>query len=149
MLSELDAADQAVTHLQATPRGLLRVNAPMSFGTLQLGPAIADFMERYPELRIQLVLSDAQVPRWTLCVNNAEVSRDAAINARGIAVLLVFIASDALNVGGCKRVSPTTRPPQLALYAVYPPTQHLAVKVRLFIDFLVERFGSRSNVSKT
>ncbi len=61
VLSDLDAADRAVTHLQATPRGLLRVNAPMSFGTLQLGPAIADFMERYPELRIQLVLSDAQV----------------------------------------------------------------------------------------
>ena len=59
--ADLDAADQAVTHLQATPRGLLRVNAPMSFGTLQLGPAIADFMERYPELRIQLVLSDEQV----------------------------------------------------------------------------------------
>jgi len=27
---------------------LLRVNAPMSFGTLQLGSAVADFMERYP-----------------------------------------------------------------------------------------------------
>jgi hypothetical protein len=24
---------------------------------------------------------------------------------------------------------------------VYPPTRHLSVKVRLFIDFLVERFG--------
>lgn len=222
VLSELDAADQAVTHLQATPRGLLRVNAPMSFGTLQLGPAIADFMERYPELRIQLVLSDAQVdpvqdgldvtlriaelesssliarkilpidrvvaaspgyferhgtpkhpsdlrdhnclaygflttgnqwkltgqdgdhwiqPRWTLCVNNAEVLRDAAINARGIAVLPVFIASDALNDGRLKTCLTDYRPPQLALYAIYPPTQHLAVKVRLFIDFLVERFG--------
>jgi DNA-binding transcriptional LysR family regulator len=30
----------------------------------------------------------------------------------------------------------------LTLYAIYPPTRHLAVKVRLFIDFLVERFGS-------
>lgn len=222
VLSELDAADQAVTHLQATPRGLLRVNAPMSFGTLQLGPAIADFMERYPELRIQLVLSDAQVdpvqdgldvtlriaelesssliarkimpvervvcasadyfarhgepkhpndlrdhncltygflttgnqwkltgqdgdhwiqPRWTLCVNNAEVLRDAAINGRGIAVLPVFIASDALRDGRLKTCLVDYHPPELTLYAIYPPTQHLAVKVRLFIDFLVERFG--------
>ncbi len=31
--------------------------------------------------------------------------------------------------------------PPLALGAVYPPTRHLSVKVRLFIDFLVERFG--------
>ena len=44
ILADLDAADQAVAQLQATPRGLLRVNAPMSFGTMQLGPAIADFM---------------------------------------------------------------------------------------------------------
>ena len=27
-------------------------------------------------------------------------------------------------------------------YAIYPPTHHLAVKVRLFIDFLVERFSA-------
>ena len=60
-LADLDAADHAVSQLQATPRGLLRVNAPMSFGTLQLGPAIADFMELYPELQIQLVLSDEQI----------------------------------------------------------------------------------------
>jgi DNA-binding transcriptional LysR family regulator len=30
----------------------------MSFGTLHLGRAVADFMERYPQLQIQLVLSD-------------------------------------------------------------------------------------------
>jgi len=27
-------------------------------------------------------------------------------------------------------------------HAIYPPTRHLAVKVRLFIDFLVERFSA-------
>src|SRR6478672_12658548 len=57
VLSELDAADQAVAQAQATPSGLLRINAPMSFGTLRLGPAIAGFMEKYPEVRLQLVLS--------------------------------------------------------------------------------------------
>lgn len=61
VLADLDAADQAATQAQATPRGLLRVNAPMSFGTIKLGPVIADFMERYPDLQIQLVLSDEQV----------------------------------------------------------------------------------------
>ena len=30
------------------PKGVLKVNAPMSFGTLYLGPAIAEFMTRYP-----------------------------------------------------------------------------------------------------
>jgi hypothetical protein len=27
-------------------------------------------------------------------------------------------------------------------YAIYPPTRHLAVKVRLFLEFLVERFSA-------
>ncbi len=58
ILSEIDAADQAVTHLQSAPRGLLRINAPMSFGTIRLGPALADFMVKYPEMQLQLVLSD-------------------------------------------------------------------------------------------
>src|SRR5919198_78170 len=58
ILADLDEADLAVTQAQAEPRGLLRVNAPMSFGTLHLGRAIADFMQRYPELQIQLILSD-------------------------------------------------------------------------------------------
>src|SRR6478736_421666 len=58
ILSEIEAADQAVTQAQSAPRGLLRVNAPMSFGTLRLGPVLADFMEKYPELQLQLALSD-------------------------------------------------------------------------------------------
>jgi DNA-binding transcriptional LysR family regulator len=61
ILSEIEEADFAVSHLQAEPRGLLRVNAPMSFGTLHLGPAIAEFMERYPELQIELTLSDERL----------------------------------------------------------------------------------------
>ena len=48
MLSELDAADQAVAQAQATPSGLLRINAPMSFGTLRLGPVVGEFMESIP-----------------------------------------------------------------------------------------------------
>jgi DNA-binding transcriptional LysR family regulator len=36
ILAELEEADLAVTRLQVEPRGLLRINAPMSFGTLHL-----------------------------------------------------------------------------------------------------------------
>src|SRR4051794_22654774 len=53
ILAELEEADLAVTRLQVEPRGLLRINAPMSFGTLHLGPALALFMEKYPDLQIQ------------------------------------------------------------------------------------------------
>jgi DNA-binding transcriptional LysR family regulator len=80
-------------------------------------------------------------PSWTLCVNNAEVLRDAAIKSRGVALLPTFIAGDALRIGALRSVLTTYKAPPLTLYAIYPPTRHLAVKVRLFIDFLVARFA--------
>lgn len=58
ILMELEAADKDVAELHETPRGMLRVNAPMSFGTAYIGPAVADFMMEYRELRIELTLND-------------------------------------------------------------------------------------------
>ena len=80
-------------------------------------------------------------PRWTLCANNAEVLRDAAIAGRGVALLPTFIAGDALRKKLLRAFLDSYKAPPLTLYAVYPPTRHLAVKVRLFIDFLVGRFA--------
>ena len=58
ILAEVEAAENAVSELQTTPKGILRINAPMSFGTLYLGRAIAKFAARYPELQVQLTLND-------------------------------------------------------------------------------------------
>jgi DNA-binding transcriptional LysR family regulator len=224
ILAELEEADLAVTRLQSEPRGILRVNAPMSFGTLHLGRAVADFMGKYPQLHIQIILSDQQIdpvqegfdvtlriadlpssslvarkiaparrvicaapsylaahgmPRhpdelrdhaclayghlatgnqwklsgpdgdhwiaipWTLCTNNAEVIRDAAVRGRGIALLPTFIAGADLQEGSLRSILTDYTAPEIAVYAIYPETRHLSVKVRVFIDFLVERFGGR------
>ncbi len=58
ILAELAAAEVAVSELQTEPKGTLKINAPMSFGTLYLGKAIAEFTAQYPELQIQLTLDD-------------------------------------------------------------------------------------------
>jgi DNA-binding transcriptional LysR family regulator len=58
ILSQLDEAMGAVTALQRTATGHLRVNAPMSFGTLHLARVVADFMAAYPDVHIELVLND-------------------------------------------------------------------------------------------
>jgi len=75
-------------------------------------------------------------PSWQPCANNAEVLRDAAVKGRGIALLPKFIAGAALRAGKLRTVLDDYKAPPLTLYAIYPPTRHRAVKVRLFIDFL-------------
>jgi len=79
-------------------------------------------------------------PSWTLCVDNTKVLRDAAVAGRGIALIPTFIGNSALEAGQLRTCLDGYQAPSLALDALYPPTRHLAVKVRLFIDFLVKRF---------
>lgn len=58
ILASLEEAERAVTQLHAEPKGRLRMNAPMSFGTMHLAPALADFLVQYPDLEVQLTLND-------------------------------------------------------------------------------------------
>jgi DNA-binding transcriptional LysR family regulator len=58
ILDELEQAVSAVKELQEHPTGNLRVNAPMSFGTLHLASLTAEFMASYPDVRVELVLND-------------------------------------------------------------------------------------------
>jgi DNA-binding transcriptional LysR family regulator len=58
ILTDLEETEFAVANLQQKPQGILKINAPMSFGTLYLGQMIADFMVEYPDLQVQLTLED-------------------------------------------------------------------------------------------
>lgn len=58
ILAELTEAEQAVSALQDTPVGTLRLNAPMSFGTHYLAPIVTRFMSLYPAVQVQLTLDD-------------------------------------------------------------------------------------------
>ena len=84
-------------------------------------------------------------PCWALCANNAEVLRDVALKGGGVALLPNFVAEHALQRrrAAAAFLTDYVSSPPTALYAVYPPTRQLAVKVRVFIDFLVERFSTR------
>lgn len=58
VLAGVEEAEQLASQLHDEPRGVLKVNAPMSFGTLYLGAAVADFMALYADLAVVLTLDD-------------------------------------------------------------------------------------------
>ncbi|MEM6839217.1 MAG: LysR family transcriptional regulator [Cyanobacteria bacterium P01_C01_bin.120] len=58
ILADVAEAELAVSNLQTQPQGRLRLNAPMTFGTRYLAPLIAQFVQQYPDLQVELSLSD-------------------------------------------------------------------------------------------
>lgn len=61
VLALMDAAEEAVSSAAPEPTGLLRINAPVSFGVLHLGPIWADFMRAYPKVELDISLNDRLV----------------------------------------------------------------------------------------
>jgi DNA-binding transcriptional LysR family regulator len=60
-LAAIEDAKLAVSKLQGTPRGRLKVSSSTAFGTMQLTRVIADLSAQYPELEVELVLEDRHV----------------------------------------------------------------------------------------
>lgn len=58
LLAELDELDRSISSRRDTPKGLLRVNASFGFGRRHIAPLLSDFREAYPEVEIQLELTD-------------------------------------------------------------------------------------------
>lgn len=61
VLSDAAEADDLVTAMQASPRGMLQVSSPLSFGVLHAGRAIAAFLAEHPDVSINMVLDDRRV----------------------------------------------------------------------------------------
>jgi DNA-binding transcriptional LysR family regulator len=87
LLAEIDELNASLGERNDTPRGLVRVTAPTSFGVQYLGSAIASFAARYPEVRIDLGLSDRVVDvveeGWDLAIRIARLV-DSSLVARRI-----------------------------------------------------------------
>lgn len=217
-----ESARAALGREQATPRGTLRVAAPASFARMHIVPGLPDFCGRYPDLALDMRISDSVVDLvegafdvavryaelgdssfvarrlapdrrvlvasteylerrgrpntpdelaghsclavgvldlWTfrakggepierritpaLRINDGAAVRDAACAGMGIALMATWCAADELRSGALVPVlSDYPLVSTQTLWALYPSSRELAPKVRVFIDWLVERFGS-------
>ncbi|OZI20882.1 LysR family transcriptional regulator [Bordetella genomosp. 9] len=62
ILDDLDALERRLAGSRAQPRGLLRVNATFGFGRKHIVPAVSDFVRRYPDVDVQIHLTDRPLP---------------------------------------------------------------------------------------
>lgn len=58
IVAALEEADDLLSSGSAKPTGLLRINAPLTFGVLHLAPLWPMFLERHPEISLDITLSD-------------------------------------------------------------------------------------------
>lgn len=215
IIGDVEEANIAVTEMQSKPKGLLRITAPMLFGTWVLSDLISNFLKSNPEIQVEIVLTDqsldliqegidvafrvgvladssliarplgevnaiacaspayvdshgapnhpselkqhsivnwTQGDSWTfekpeqvtidiksrVQVNDAQSLHKMALNGLGIARLPTFIcAQDIMD----KRLVPILCDwsfDAVPIHAIYPSNRHLSVKVRSFVDYVVD-----------
>lgn len=99
ILADLDDAERSVTSELAAPRGTIKIAAPASFGMRHLGGAIAGFIETYPEVNIEMDVSDRFVDLvdegYDLAVRIGQLKDSSLIARRVCPIRMVVCASPA------------------------------------------------------
>jgi DNA-binding transcriptional LysR family regulator len=224
ILADIDEAEAEAGSLQATPQGLLRIAAPVTFGVRHIAPAVSNYMTRYPDVTIEVAVSDRFVnlveegldiairigeleasslivrrlasahlvacaspaylrragrpetpsdltrhscliyaeigepTRWRfqnpdgrdetvnvsgpLTSTNPEFVRQLALAGHGIILCPTFSVGADIAEGRFTPLLTDWRTHEIPIHALYPHRSLLSTKVRSFVDFLAERFGS-------
>ncbi len=58
LLDGLEEAERTITNFQASPRGKLKITAPVGYGEKTIAPLVNNFVLRYPELEVQMELTN-------------------------------------------------------------------------------------------
>src|SRR5690606_14914131 len=61
LLADIEEAEEAVGSMSRLPQGRLRLTAPVDFGRAELWPMVGTFMRRYPEIHVDLALTNRVV----------------------------------------------------------------------------------------
>ena len=228
LIEAVDALELEVSASAGRPRGLLRINTPVSLGVQHLAPALIEFQRRYPDVRVNMSLTDRVVDfyaeqvdvavrmgplsdsrlmsrriakiapvifasreyverfgepkspadlakhrcivftapgrgRWpfktadggveyvdvaataTFASDNLQCILQLALEGAGIARLADFLVADWVRSGELVPVLADQQLPERAsVFAVFAPGMQRIPKVRVFLDFLVQRFQHQS-----
>jgi DNA-binding transcriptional LysR family regulator len=88
IIAEMEAADAAVAADRVEPRGLLRLNVPVVFGTRQIASLLPQFAQLYPQVTVELGLNDRHVDLaeegWDMAIRIGALA-DSSLVARRLA----------------------------------------------------------------
>jgi len=106
LLAEMEEAEQATRGLDSL-HGVIRLAMPVMYGTRAIIPALAPFLERHPDLRVEIVMSDT---RQNLVTDGVDIAirvgvgplDDSSFGARKLALVerLVIAAPSYLRLRG-------------------------------------------------
>ena len=99
LVDELDTLDLDIRNISQTPRGRLRLTAPLTFGILELAPALNAFAGLYPDIELDVTFSDRVVnvvdEGFDLAVRVGRPGDSSLITRRLCAVRIVVVAAPA------------------------------------------------------
>jgi DNA-binding transcriptional LysR family regulator len=117
ILGAIEEAEREAADARGEPRGTLRLSAPVSFGTLHLGPAVNEFVARHPKLNVALTLDDRYVDLveegFDAAIRIGRLADSSLVARRLCSVGLVVAASPEY----WRRHGRPTQPSELAQHA--------------------------------
>jgi LysR family transcriptional regulator for bpeEF and oprC len=226
LLKELDDVDTSFNAAQSRPRGHLRINIGSSIANLVVIPALPEFFARYPDIRIDMGVSDRHVDlvgdnvdcvirggvltdmsligrqigkaSWITCatpaylkehgipthpdqlekehivvsylsartnrvmpmnfaragqkvevvgarsigVNESNAHLAAGLAGLGVIHTFAYAAKPHIDSGALVPILQDWQPAPYPFYVVYPPNRHLSNRLRVFIDWISDRFSA-------
>ncbi len=128
-LEHIVEAQAEVSRLQESPRGVLRINVPMSFGILHIAPLLPEFMRAYPDIAVEMDLNDRKLDvideGFDVSVRISDLP-DSSLIARRLAPCrhVVVAAPEYLQAHGVPRKPEDLRDHDILSYSLQQSAQH-------------------------
>ncbi|MFJ4375452.1 LysR family transcriptional regulator [Pseudomonas japonica] len=120
LLSEVEQVEQGIAGQTSEPRGTVRVSAPLSFAVAHLGCLLPEFLQRYPQVSVEVDLSDRSVDLlgegYDLALRIGVLEDSTLIARRLAAIERVYCASPDYLA----RKGTPSRPDELASHDCLP-----------------------------
>ena len=126
---DAENAERSINQLQDTPRGLLRINAPASFGSKYLLELLPQFMQRYPEVKLEVEFNDRLIDvvaeGYDVVIRVGEIKDSNLVARKFTSSKHVVIASpDYIKRMGCPNTVEELAQHDCIAYSLLPaPTQ--------------------------